>query len=312
MGGQSVGSIGTKLARVASGGPRGSRDISGRCAAASRTARVAHGGPPPFPGCRGRADQQHAPSARWSVRWRSSTRSPLVVVATWHERAGAARRHQCLQRLAAPWGRSPRRPRGLVERFYPTRGGTASAYGSRRARCQSVQARLDVRAIARPLLEQLEAETGETATLSLPATPSAVTIDFVPSPGQRPLDGLDLAGAALPTPPRSGKVMLAFGEVGLDALAHALRGLHRADDQGPGQAAGRGRGGAQRGRRTCGAGARGRPQRRGGAGARLPRGARGDPRPAGPAGRFTEEAMTAALRALRAAASELGRALGGR
>ena len=32
----------------------------------------------------------------------------------------------------------------------------------------------------------------------------------------------------------------------------------------------------------------------------------------GPAGRFTEEAMTGALQALRAAASELGRALGGR
>jgi DNA-binding IclR family transcriptional regulator len=40
-------------------------------------------------------------------------------------------------------------------------------------------ARLDVRAVARPHLEALVQETGETATLSVPGEEDAVTIDFV-------------------------------------------------------------------------------------------------------------------------------------
>ncbi len=43
-------------------------------------------------------------------------------------------------------------------------------------------ARLDLRDLARPLLEQLVRETGETATLSLAAQGEGVTVDFVPSP----------------------------------------------------------------------------------------------------------------------------------
>jgi IclR family acetate operon transcriptional repressor len=43
-------------------------------------------------------------------------------------------------------------------------------------------ARLDLRDLARPLLEQLVRETGETATLSLPAQGEGVTVDFAPSP----------------------------------------------------------------------------------------------------------------------------------
>ena len=43
-------------------------------------------------------------------------------------------------------------------------------------------ARLDLRELARPLLEQLVRETGETATLSLPAQGEGVTVDFAPSP----------------------------------------------------------------------------------------------------------------------------------
>jgi DNA-binding IclR family transcriptional regulator len=44
-----------------------------------------------------------------------------------------------------------------------------------------VLAGLDLRGIARRHLVELEAETGETATLSVPAERDAVTVDFVPS-----------------------------------------------------------------------------------------------------------------------------------
>jgi IclR family acetate operon transcriptional repressor len=43
-----------------------------------------------------------------------------------------------------------------------------------------VLARLDVRDLARPQLRRLVAETGETATLSVPGGDVAVTVDFVP------------------------------------------------------------------------------------------------------------------------------------
>ena len=46
----------------------------------------------------------------------------------------------------------------------------------------AVLARLDVRDVARPHLEALVAETGETTTLSVPAEPDAITVDFVASP----------------------------------------------------------------------------------------------------------------------------------
>jgi DNA-binding IclR family transcriptional regulator len=49
------------------------------------------------------------------------------------------------------------------------------------AYADAVLAGLDVRAIARPQLEHLVAQTGETATLSVPGRRSH-TIDFVPSP----------------------------------------------------------------------------------------------------------------------------------
>ena len=45
---------------------------------------------------------------------------------------------------------------------------------------QGVLARLDVRQVVRPLLEELVAATGETATLSLPGDHDAITADFVP------------------------------------------------------------------------------------------------------------------------------------
>jgi IclR family acetate operon transcriptional repressor len=73
----------------------------------------------------------------------------------------------------------------------------------------AVLARLDVRALARPHLEALVAETGETTTLSVPADPDAITVDFVASPhyvhGVTSLGRPSVAHATA-----AGKAMLAF------------------------------------------------------------------------------------------------------
>jgi DNA-binding IclR family transcriptional regulator len=75
-----------------------------------------------------------------------------------------------------------------------------------------VLARLDLRGLARPHLERLVEETGETATLSVPGERDAVTVDFVQSASSvqsvarlgRPSVGHATA---------AGKVVLAFGDV---------------------------------------------------------------------------------------------------
>ena len=70
-------------------------------------------------------------------------------------------------------------------------------------------ARLDVRTVARPHLEQLVQSTGETATLSVPGEEDAVTIDFVPSTHQiQPVSRLGRPSIAHAT--SAGKTMLAF------------------------------------------------------------------------------------------------------
>src|SRR5262245_6600785 len=73
----------------------------------------------------------------------------------------------------------------------------------------AVLARLDVRALAHPHLEALVAETGETTTLSVPAEPDAITVDFVASPhyvhGVTSLGRPSVAHATA-----AGKAMLAF------------------------------------------------------------------------------------------------------
>jgi DNA-binding IclR family transcriptional regulator len=72
-----------------------------------------------------------------------------------------------------------------------------------------VLAQQDVRALARPLLMRLAAETGETATLSLPGDEAAITVDFVPSPSSV----VSMARVGRPSIPHAtaaGKVMLAF------------------------------------------------------------------------------------------------------
>jgi IclR family acetate operon transcriptional repressor len=73
----------------------------------------------------------------------------------------------------------------------------------------SVLARLDVRALARPHLEALMAETGETTTLSVPADPDAITVDFVASRHYvHGVTGLGRPSVAHAT--AAGKAMLAF------------------------------------------------------------------------------------------------------
>src|ERR1700744_321688 len=76
-------------------------------------------------------------------------------------------------------------------------------------RADRVLAQQDVRALARPLLMRLAAETGETATLSLPGDEAAITVDFVPSPSSV----VSMARVGRPSIPHAtaaGKVMLAF------------------------------------------------------------------------------------------------------
>jgi DNA-binding IclR family transcriptional regulator len=78
-----------------------------------------------------------------------------------------------------------------------------------------VLASLDVRERARPLLARLVAETGETATLSVPTTGGgqAITVDFVPAPSSV----VSMARVGRPSVPHAtaaGKVMLAFTGAG--------------------------------------------------------------------------------------------------
>jgi len=82
---------------------------------------------------------------------------------------------------------------------------------------QGVLARLDVRQLVRPLLEELVAATGETATLSLPGDRDAITADFVPGSASV----ISVAQVGRPSISHCtavGKVMLAYGPHGVDAL----------------------------------------------------------------------------------------------
>jgi DNA-binding IclR family transcriptional regulator len=73
----------------------------------------------------------------------------------------------------------------------------------------AVLVRLDVRALARPHLDALVAATGETATLSVPGGPDAVTVDFVAT--QHHVQGvMQLGRPSIAHATAAGKVMLAF------------------------------------------------------------------------------------------------------
>jgi IclR family acetate operon transcriptional repressor len=76
----------------------------------------------------------------------------------------------------------------------------------------TVLARLDVRVVAHPHLEALIAEVGETATLSVPGGPDAVTIDVVRSP-QYIQGATHLGRPSIAHATAAGKVMLAFTDV---------------------------------------------------------------------------------------------------
>jgi DNA-binding IclR family transcriptional regulator len=76
----------------------------------------------------------------------------------------------------------------------------------------SVLARLDVRTIAHPHLEALATELGETATLSVPSDPDAITVDVVRSP-RYIADRSQLGRPSIAHATAAGKVMLAFDGV---------------------------------------------------------------------------------------------------
>ncbi|HWB56568.1 MAG TPA: IclR family transcriptional regulator [Gaiellaceae bacterium] len=78
----------------------------------------------------------------------------------------------------------------------------------------AVLARLDLREVARPALRALVAETGETATLSAPGDPDAVTVDFVQS-GSSVQSVATLGRPSVAHATATGKVALAFGRVEL-------------------------------------------------------------------------------------------------
>ena len=78
----------------------------------------------------------------------------------------------------------------------------------------AVLGRLNVRDLARPHLEELVHQVGETATLSIPGEEDAITIDFVPT--DRYLQGVTRLGRpSVGHASSAGKVMLAFGDVPL-------------------------------------------------------------------------------------------------
>ena len=71
-------------------------------------------------------------------------------------------------------------------------------------------ARLDLRQAAHPHLTTLVSETGETATLSVPSEPEAVTVDFVQSPSSVQSTA-QLGRRSIPHATATGKVFLAYG-----------------------------------------------------------------------------------------------------
>jgi IclR family acetate operon transcriptional repressor len=77
-----------------------------------------------------------------------------------------------------------------------------------------VHSRLDMRQALRPLLEILARDTGETATLSAPSSPDAVTIDFVQAPGSV-VSVAELGRPSVAHATAAGKVGLAFGNTEL-------------------------------------------------------------------------------------------------
>lgn len=82
----------------------------------------------------------------------------------------------------------------------------------------AVLARLDVRTLARPVLEGLVDRHGETATLSLPAGDEAVTADFVAGRAGTVISVARVGRPSVAHATAVGKVVLAFGRDGLAAV----------------------------------------------------------------------------------------------
>ena len=170
--------------------------------------------------------------------------------------------------------------------------------------------RLDVRAVARPILERLERETGETATLSLPAAGEGVTVDHVPS--RRSVRSAALVGRpSVAHATAVGKLVLAFGsgretELPEHLEAFTARTITDPDELAAAVAATRERGwGEADGEREEDLAAIAAPVfgHAGGLAALI--GVQG------PSDRFDAEARQAALPALLVAARELSQLLGG-
>lgn len=79
-----------------------------------------------------------------------------------------------------------------------------------------VVAGLDVREAARPQLEDLVAQTGETATLSVPGEQDAFTVDFVQS-ASSVQSVATLGRPSIAHATAAGKILLAFGDVALSS-----------------------------------------------------------------------------------------------
>jgi DNA-binding IclR family transcriptional regulator len=77
-----------------------------------------------------------------------------------------------------------------------------------------VLGRLDLRDLARPYLQELVRETGETATLSAPGEHDAITVDFVQS-GASVQSVTRLGRPSIGHATATGKVLLAFGDAQL-------------------------------------------------------------------------------------------------
>jgi DNA-binding IclR family transcriptional regulator len=100
-----------------------------------------------------------------------------------------------------------------------------------------VLGQLDVRQRARPLLARLAAETGETATLSVPGGGEAITVDFVPS-GSSVVSMARVGRPSVPHATATGKVMLAFESAGSAGGAGSAGAARPVGAAGSAQAAG--------------------------------------------------------------------------
>lgn len=98
---------------------------------------------------------------------------------------------------------------GYVEHL-PESGGRYRLGAHLLALSEHVVGRLDLRGLARPHLVDLERTTGETATLSVPGEPDAITVEFVAS--RASVASVARVGRpSIAHATATGKVMLAFG-----------------------------------------------------------------------------------------------------